>query len=105
MSIPGYRDASSPVWNPDAPVDPREAEDFIRLYYRENPQIGDVEPRLAQVWAEIATTGTYVHTRDELTFGAQVAWRNASRCIGRLYWRGLLVRDMRHCHDADEIFA
>jgi nitric-oxide synthase len=105
MSIPGYRDAAPPVWNPDAPVDPREAEEYLRLYYRENPHMGDVAPRLAQVWAEIATTGVYTHTRDELTFGAQVAWRNASRCIGRLYWRGLLVRDMRHVSRADEIFT
>ena len=35
--------------------------------------------------------------RGELAFGARVAWRNAARCIGRLYWHGLHVRDRRQC--------
>jgi nitric-oxide synthase len=34
-----------------------------------------------------------------------MAWRNASRCIGRLYWRSLLVLDRRRARTADEIFA
>ena len=33
--------------------------------------------------------------RPEVAFGARVAWRNAARCIGRLYWHGLHVRDRR----------
>jgi len=47
------------------------------------------------VRAEISETGTYRHTPDELTFGARVAWRNSARCIGRLYWNSLRVRDRR----------
>ena len=43
---------------------------------------------------EIERTGTYRHTAEELTWGARVAWRNASRCIGRLYWHSLQVRDL-----------
>ena len=51
---------------------------------------------------EIDRTGSYTHTLDELTFGARVAWRNAARCIGRLYWNSLRVRDLRHVtHPAD----
>ena len=46
--------------------------------------------------SEIDATGTYTHTLDELTFGARVAWRNSARCIGRLYWNSLRLRDMRH---------
>jgi nitric-oxide synthase len=76
-------------------VDIAEAEDFIRQHHAENPGIGPVEARLAEIHAEIAATGTYRHTTDELTFGARVAWRNSSRCIGRLYWRSLKVRDLR----------
>jgi nitric-oxide synthase len=34
-----------------------------------------------------------------------VAWRNASRCVGRLYWRSLLVLDQRHVRTPDETFA
>ena len=74
---------------PRAPVDPAEAEDFLRQCYLENPRLGPVEPRLAIVRAQIAATGTYVHTPDELAYGAKMAWRNSSRCIGRLYWRSL----------------
>jgi nitric-oxide synthase len=53
----------------------------------------------------VLTTGTYWHTPAELTWGARVAWRNAARCIGRLYWNSLHVRDLRHVDDADEVAA
>jgi nitric-oxide synthase len=46
-----------------------------------------------------------VHTTDELAHGAKMAWRNAGRCIGRLYWRSLLVLDRRRARTADEIFS
>lgn len=55
-----------------------------------------LDARLASVRAELAETGTYRHTAEELEFGARVAWRNSNRCIGRLYWRSLRVRDLRH---------
>lgn len=104
MTVPGYRNNPLPTWDPAAPVDLVEAEEFLRLYYEEHPRSGSVEPRLAEVRAEVTHTGTYAHSTDELAFGARVAWRNASRCIGRLYWRTLLVRDLREVHQPDEIF-
>ncbi|MEX2984286.1 nitric oxide synthase oxygenase [Streptomyces sp. C36] len=79
------------------------AEEFIRLHHRENPGAGSPDRRLAEVASEIARTGTYRHTREELEFGARVAWRNSNRCIGRLYWRSLAVRDLRHVDDAERI--
>src|SRR3712207_540903 len=105
MGVPGYRDEPAEHWDPAATADPAEAEDFLRLCYAENPRLGPVEPRLAAVRAQIAATGTYVHTSDELTYGAKLAWRNASRCIGRLYWRSLVVLDRRRARTADEIFS
>ena len=49
-----------------------------------------------------------MHTTDELTVGAKLAWYHNTRCIGKLYWRGLTVRDCRHVTDpagiADECF-
>jgi nitric-oxide synthase len=57
------------------------------------------------VHAEIAATGTYRHTTAELTFGARVAWRNSSRCIGRLYWRSLKVRDQREVSAPADVAA
>jgi nitric-oxide synthase len=81
------------------PADPDElagaAEEFLLLFHEENPGAGPYAPRLAEVRAEIARTGTYTHTGEELRFGARVAWRNSGRCIGRLYWRSLRVRDRR----------
>ena len=103
MNVPGYRDVPAEPWDPAAPADPGEAEDFLRQCYTDNPRLGPVEPRLAIVRAQIAATGTYVHTTDELGYGAKLAWRNASRCIGRLYWRSLVVLDRRRARTADEI--
>lgn len=105
MTVPGYRNVPAVRWDPAAPADPAEAEEFLRLCYTEVPRLGAVEPRLAAVRAQIAATGTYTHTAEELAWGAKVAWRNASRCIGRLYWRSLTVLDRRHVRSADEIFS
>jgi nitric-oxide synthase len=90
---------------PASAVDLAEAEEFLRLYHEEHPAMGSVGPRLAQVRAEVAATGSYRHTRLELAFGARVAWRNSARCIGRLYWRSLQVRDLRHVRRAAEVAA
>ncbi|MGW1763322.1 nitric oxide synthase oxygenase [Streptomyces sp. NPDC002073] len=81
------------------------AEEFIRLHHRENPEAGDVAARLGDVRDEIHVLGTYRHTPEELAHGARVAWRNSNRCIGRLYWQSLRVRDLRGLTGADEIAA
>ena len=78
------------------------AERFITLYYGEN-RAGSPDQRLQEVRREIDRTGTYWHTSEELAFGARVAWRNSSRCIGRLYWRSLQVRDRREITSAADI--
>jgi len=87
------------------PVDPTAAEEFLRLYHAECPDSGPVQPRLDEVHAQIEQCGTYAHSAAELAFGARVAWRNSSRCIGRLYWRGLRVRDRRHVTAAEQVAA
>ncbi|MGK5530731.1 nitric oxide synthase oxygenase [Streptomyces sp. URMC 129] len=86
--------------------DRSEAEEFIRLFHAEHPnQPVPLSMRLRQVREHLDTYGTYRHTRAELDFGARVAWRNASRCIGRLYWKSLRVIDRRAAVTADEIYA
>src|SRR6266568_4556489 len=80
------------------------AERFITLFHSEN-RAGPPDRRLRHVRREIETTGTYRHTAAELEFGARVAWRNSSRCIGRLYWRRLGVRDRREVTAASDIAA
>jgi nitric-oxide synthase len=81
------------------------AEAFITLFHAENQEAGPPGRRLRQVRHEVESTGTYRHTVAELTFAARVAWRNSSRCIGRLYWRSLQVRDRRHVSSAAEVAA
>src|SRR6202021_173148 len=81
------------------------AERFITLFHAENPGAGACAVRMRQVRAEIGVYGTYRHTPAELEFAARVAWRNSSRCIGRLYWRTLRVRDRREVSAPAQIAA
>ncbi len=97
-TTPGARPATA------SRTDPREALDFLRQYFRENdvPRPEQIR-RMRDISFEIERTGTYRHTEQELVWGARVAWRNASRCIGRLYWNSLRVRDLRHVKTAAEV--
>ncbi len=82
----------------------RQAIDFLQQYHAENPQPGDTGiSRMRDVSYEIGRTGTYRHTPGELEWGARVAWRNSARCIGRLYWKSLTVRDLRDVKSAAEV--
>ncbi|SEL48216.1 nitric-oxide synthase [Streptacidiphilus jiangxiensis] len=90
---------TGPAGGPPLPA----AEQFVRLFAAESGQGIDPEARLREIRAEVAAEGTYTHTADELAFGARVAWRNAARCIGRLYWRSMVVRDLRHLRRPDDI--
>lgn len=117
-TVPGARTgtgrtarAPSPGSTPDPVRQPREpglheliraAGEFVVQHHTEE-RLGDPAGRLAAVRAEIADTGTYRHTTSELVFGARVAWRNANRCIGRLYWNSLTVRDRRDVRDAQGV--
>ncbi|MEY5044469.1 MAG: Nitric oxide synthase oxygenase [Bacteroidota bacterium] len=63
------------------------------------------ETRRQEVLAEIAETGTYRHTPEELVSGARLAWRNSNRCVGRHMWRSLHVFDAREVRDAAGVQA
>jgi nitric-oxide synthase, bacterial len=96
-----------PPINDHPPIDDdlmTSAERFITQFHAEN-HLGAPDRRLRQVRREIESAGTYWHTPAELEFGARVAWRNSARCIGRLYWRSLQVRDRREVTTAPEIAA
>ncbi|XVV00866.1 nitric oxide synthase oxygenase [Actinosynnema sp. CA-248983] len=86
-------------------ADPGAAEAFVRQYFRECLPGEAPRRRVRQVLAEIAATGTYTHTPEELVFGTKAAWRNASRCLGRLYWQSLVVRDLRHVDEPGQVAA
>ncbi len=89
-------------------VDPQEiayeARSYLHLVHQERGTDHAYQERLIEVQAAIERTGTYVHTADELAYGARVAWRNSTRCIGRLHWKSLIVRDLRHLTTAEDIF-
>ena len=87
---------------PDRLID--SAEQFLTLFHQEN-NLGSPDHRIRQVRREIEFSGSYWHTPAELAFGARVAWRNSSRCIGRLYWHSLRVRDRREISSAADIAA
>ncbi|WP_079910920.1 nitric oxide synthase oxygenase [Paenibacillus sp. 32352] len=81
-----------------------EAVSFIRLGYAEaGKPPEEAERRIQEITESINQTGTYSHTIDELRFGAKWAWRNNSRCIGRLFWSSLEVFDKRELATEDAI--
>ncbi|WP_084700961.1 nitric oxide synthase oxygenase [Streptacidiphilus anmyonensis] len=88
------RDRASVLW---------AAESFVRRFARENPGHVDPDQRVHEIAASVTATGTYTHTPEELAYGARVAWRNSARCIGRLYWQNLTVRDLRDVTHPDDI--
>ena len=80
-----------------------QAKTFLTQYFVES-ELQGLDTRLTQVEAEILLRGTYRLTEEELTFGAKVAWRNSNRCMGRLFWKSLKVRDRRTLTTAKEVF-
>lgn len=96
----GHRGLPKP---PVRVVDIDEAADFFRQHAAENPDAPEPSRRLAMAVREFGERGIFSHTTTELEFGARVAWRNANRCIGRLYWRSLIVRDRRRVRRAQAV--
>lgn len=73
-----------------------QAFEFLSQYGKENGHSEDsMKNRQLTVKKEIESTGTYIHTIDEITYGAKLAWRNSAKCIGRLFWETLDVFDAR----------
>ncbi|XP_013413682.1 nitric oxide synthase, inducible isoform X2 [Lingula anatina] len=83
-----------------------EALDFIDQYYCHLNRKDSEEhlQRKVVVAQAIQDTGTYHIEYDELVFGAKTAWRNASRCSGRIQWKNLQVFDAREIQTAEEMF-
>ncbi|AWN22386.1 nitric oxide synthase [Deinococcus irradiatisoli] len=93
---PPSRAPSAELWT--------DAQTFLKAFYRETRRSG-LPARLAEVAGELARSGTYQLTSDELAHGAKMAWRHSARCVGRAYWPALTVRDLRHIQTPDEVFA
>lgn len=83
----------------------RKAIDFLTEAYSEIGSDHHTVARKDAVLDEIARTGTWTPTTEELTIGTKIAWRNSNRCIGRLFWKSLKVLDARDKNTDEEIFA
>ncbi|MFI9008573.1 nitric oxide synthase oxygenase [Actinosynnema sp. NPDC053489] len=81
------------------------AEGFLRMFHVAHPEAGPVGGRLARVREEIADTGTYRHTAEELAYGARVALRDSGWCTSGVPWRRLKVRDLRGLRNAAAVAA
>ncbi|XP_054717467.1 nitric oxide synthase, inducible-like [Uloborus diversus] len=83
-----------------------EASKFLEQYIASSKSstADDFHNRMNQIQLEVRTTGTYQLTFEELTFGAKLAWRNASRCIGRIQWNKLEVQDCRNVQSTREMY-
>ena len=83
----------------------KKAKQFLDLISSEQAwELEDKERRWKEIREEVQATGTYTQTYEELAYGTQVAWRNASKCVGRIAWNNMVVRDCRHITDPDEMF-
>ncbi|GGG79831.1 nitric oxide synthase oxygenase [Paenibacillus radicis (ex Gao et al. 2016)] len=81
-----------------------EAEQFIIGCYAElGKSEEEAKLRLSEIEQQIERDGSYTHTYEELQHGARLAWRNSNRCIGRLFWQSLEVRDARDLDQEDEV--
>ncbi|ELK15498.1 Nitric oxide synthase, brain [Pteropus alecto] len=82
------------------------AKEFIDQYYSSIKRFGSKAhmERLDEVNKEIEITSTYQLKDTELIYGAKHAWRNASRCVGRIQWSKLQVFDARDCTTAHGMF-
>ena len=84
----------------------KEAYDYQSIYHTDkNTAEADYKRRLEEMDIELKNTGTYSQTTEEIEYGCQLAWRNAARCINRLFWRTLKVIDRRGMKTNDEMFA
>ena len=106
MIVPGYRDHPTEPWDPVRAGRSGRGRGLPAAVLPGEPA---ARARSSPGWPSCGRRSRpparYVHTPDELAYGAKMAWRNASRCIGRLYWRSLVVLDRRRARTADEIFS
>ncbi|XP_023316908.1 nitric oxide synthase-like [Trichogramma pretiosum] len=82
------------------------AKDFLNQYFTSIKRVNSEshKSRWKNIEKEVLSTGSYQLTETELIFGAKLAWRNASRCIGRIQWSKLQVFDCRYVTTTSGMF-
>lgn len=83
-----------------------EAKDFY-LQIKEEFGWSDAvyQKRVLEITEEISLRGTYTQTSAELEMGARIAWHNLAKCIGRISWNTLQVRDCRNVYKPQGMFT
>ena len=63
---------------------------------------------MSQRWSEVESSiqqnKHFKMTIEELQHAVKYAWRNTTRCIGKIWWETLALRDCRHVKSVDELF-
>ena len=66
------------------------------------------QKQMSQRWSEVESSikknKHFKMTTEELLHAVKYAWRNATRCIGKIWWETLALRDCRHVKSVDEMF-
>lgn len=79
----------------------REARTWLEQWREE---VGTVSPgRWRAIERDVRDHGTWEMSFEELSWSARIAWRNNTRCIGRLFWKSLVVQDCRGLRSAEEM--
>lgn len=82
----------------------QEALDFLTLCHQElDWDKTKLATRQAAAIETIENGHPWQPSFEELEHGARVAWRNNARCIGRLFWESLEVRDKRDLLEPDAV--
>ena len=108
MSIrkcPFHAPSNPPLPGPPPPPQTEEITDFLSDASTFGMLAAPLAERTTIYRAALAAGQPAPFTSDELTHAGRMAWRNNARCIGRLFWRGLKVRDCRHVAGAEAIFS
>ncbi|MDH6137940.1 nitric-oxide synthase [Kitasatospora sp. MAA4] len=93
---------TSPLYVPPATESgAAEAAELVRQLAAEGHLSAEAaQHRGREIAGELAATGTYRQSAEELLLGSRIAWRNNPQCIGKFYWKGLEVRDCREAGGA-----
>lgn len=81
-----------------------QAREFLEGFHRDGNAAVPFATRWDEVCREIESTGSYRHTFAELVFGARLAWRQSVRCVGRVRWSTLVVRDARRAKTSRQVY-
>ena len=63
---------------------------------------------MSQRWSEVEFSINkfeyFELTLQELKHAVQYAWRNATKCVGKIWWETLTLRDCRYIQSVEEMF-